>query len=136
GVKAFLAEVTNQVAVNKELVDAYEHAIHNESHPFEMKDRHLISQIVSFAQRLQEQREILQKQEFTRDQHKTLVNKRQQDITEMQAKIDGEQKILNDQLARQKFLEDALAKANQEATQTSAANKALEQQIRSREIGR
>jgi hypothetical protein len=136
GVKAFLAEVTNQVAVSKELVDAYEHAIHDESHPFEMKDRHLISQIVSFAQRLQEQREILQKQEFNRDQHKTLVNKRQQDITEMQAKIDGEQKILNDQLARQKFLEDALAKANQEATQTSAANKALEQQIRSREIGR
>jgi len=136
GVKAFLAEVTSEVAVNKGLLDAYEIAIRNESHPFEMKDRELLTQIIAFAQRLQEQREVLQKQETNRDVHATLVNKRKQDIVEMQARLENEKKILDANLARQKELETALAKANQEAAQTSDANKALEKQIRSREIGR
>jgi hypothetical protein len=136
GVKAFLAEVTNQVAVTKDLLDSYEAAIRNESHPFELKDRELISQIIAFAQRLQEQREVLQKQETNRDVHRALVNKRKQDITEMLARIDNEKKILDANLARQKELETALDKANKEAAQTSETNKALEKQIRSRETGR
>jgi len=136
GVKAFLAEVTNEIAVNRGLLDAYEHAIHNESHPFESKDRELLTQIIAFATRLQEQRDALQKQETHRDVQRSLVNKRQQDIADMKARIDAEQKNLDAQLARQKELETALDKANKEADQTSAANKALEKQIRSRETGR
>jgi hypothetical protein len=136
GLKAFLQEAANQLAVNKELLDAYELAIRNESQPFELNHRELWAQVLASAERLQDQRAVLQKQEETRDVHVSLVAKRKQAIEAMVAQIQGAQQHLDATLARQKELEDALQKANQEAASTSDANKALEKQIRSRELGR
>ena len=136
GQKAFLGELTSQLAVNKQLLDQYETAIRQESLPFELKHRELLTQIVASAQRLQEQRGVLQKQEVNRDVHTAMVGRRKQDVAEMQTKIEGAQKHLEVTLARQKELESALDTANTEATRASDANKALEKQIRSRELGR
>jgi hypothetical protein len=136
GMKAFLQEVSSQLATNKELLDAYELAIRKESLPFELNHRDLITQILASSERLQEQREVLQKEETNRDVHLALVGKRKQEITAMLAQIDEAQKHLDATLARQKELEDAWKTADQEAIRTSDANKVLEKQIRSRELGR
>ena len=59
--------------------------------------------------------------------HRALTNKRKQDVAEMTARIENEQKQLEVALARQKELETALEKANKDAAQTGETNKALEQ---------
>ncbi|CAN5179896.1 hypothetical protein BH10PLA2_BH10PLA2_22160 [soil metagenome] len=136
GLEAFLKEVASQLIVNKRLLDSYETAIHNESLPFEVKHRDLMADLIASAGHLQEQIDALQKQETSRDTHRTLVGKRKEDLAILQAKLDVAQKHLNVTLARQKELEVALDKANSEAAAMTEANKSLEKQIRSREIGR
>jgi hypothetical protein len=136
GLEAFLKEVTNQLDVNKSLVDAYETAIRKESLPFEIKHRELLEELIASAGHLQEQREALQKQEGSRDLHRALVGKRRQDIADLTAQIEAEQKRLDATLTRQKELETALDKANVDAKALETANQSLEKQIRSRELGR
>ncbi len=102
GMKAFLQEAVNQLAVNKELLDAYELAIRKESQPFELNHRELLAQILASAERLQDQRAVLQKQEENRDVHNSLVAKRKQAIEAMLAQIDGAQKHLDATLRNKK----------------------------------
>jgi hypothetical protein len=136
GQKAFVGELANQSAVNRQLLDEYETAIRQESKPFESQHHELLSQIVASAQRLQEQRDELQKQETIRDAHKGMIGKRQEIIVDMQARVGAAQKQLDAALARQKELETALDKANSDAARVSEATKTLEKEIRSRELGR
>ena len=136
GQKVFVGELTNQLAVNRQLLDEYETAIRQESKPFESQHRELISQVVASAQRLQEQRDELQKQEAIRDAHTGMIGRRKQIIADMQARIDAAQKQLTATLARQKELETALDKANSDFATVSEATKTLEKEIRSRELGR
>jgi hypothetical protein len=136
GLEAFLKEVASQLIVNKRLLDSYEAAIHAESLPFEVKHRDLMADLIASAGHLQEQIDALQKQEISRDTHRALVGKRKEDLAILQGKIDVAQKRLDVTLARQKELEVALEKANAEAAAMTEANKSLEKQIRSRELGR
>ncbi len=136
GMEAYLQEVTNQIAVNKSLLDAYQAAIARESLPFEVKHRQLLHDLITSAGHVQEEREALHKHEISRDTHRALVGKRKQDVTDLLALIDAEQKRLDAALARQKELEVALDKANADAAATQETNKSLEKQIRSRELGR
>ena len=136
GQQAFVGELANQLAVNKQLLEEYEAAIREESKPFEAQHRELLSQVIASAQHLQEQRDELQKQENLRDTHKGMIGKRQETITDMQARIATAQNQLNAALARQKELETALDKANSDAARMSEATKTLEKEIRSRELGR
>ena len=136
GQKAFVGELANQAVVNRHLLDEYETAIRLESKPFESQHHELLSQIVASAQRLQEQRDELQRQETIRDTHKAMIGKRQEIIADMKARVEAEQKQLDATLARQKELEAALDKANSDAERMSQATKTLEKEIRSRELGR
>jgi hypothetical protein len=136
GQKAFVGELANQSAVNRQLLDEYETAIRLESKPFESQHHELLSQIVASAQHLQEQRDEAQKQETIRDSHKAMIGRRQEIIADMQARVGAAQKQLDATLARQKELETALDKANSDAARVSEATKTLEKEIRSRELGR
>ena len=136
GLEAFLKEVTRQLAVNKNLLDAYEHAIRTESLPFEVKHRALLNEVIVSAGHLQEQIDAMQQEENSRDEHRKLVGKRKQDVETLQAEIAAAKKNLDLALIRQKEFEDALEKANKEAASAVETNKSLEQKIRSRELGR
>jgi hypothetical protein len=136
GLEAFLKEVTRQLAVNKNLLDAYEIAIRKESLPFEVKYRELLNELIVSAGHLQEQIDALQKEENSRDMHRKLVGLRKQDVSTLQNEIAAAQKNLDAALTRQKELEVALDKANKDAAALVQGNKSLEQQVRSRELGR
>ncbi len=136
GLEAFVKEVTRQLAVDKNLFDAYSIAIYKESHPFEVKYRELLGELIVSAGHLQEQIDTKQKIENSRDVHRKLVGLRKQDVATLQNEIAAAQKNLDAALTRQKELEVALEKANKDAAGLVQTNKSLEQQVRSRELGR
>jgi len=136
GLAAFLQEVSNQVEVFKHLLAANRAVVDADLAAFALRHKDLILQIKVEAERIQELRENLQKQEAQRDLHATLVTRRKQDVAQLQEEIAKAAKLTAETLKTQQEIETALDDAKKSIAKTTETNLQLERQIRAREQAR
>jgi hypothetical protein len=136
GLEAYAREVDAQAAAYRDMIPQLQNLIADEQSTFEISHRALIQHIIALADRVRELEDTYQKQVALREQHKTAVTKRQQDVQELKTQIDAGKKVAAKELGVQTDLEKQLFDADRAVQKATARNQELEREIKTRELGR
>jgi septal ring factor EnvC (AmiA/AmiB activator) len=129
GIQAYVHEVDAQATALANMIPQIQHAMEADLAAFELEHKDLIRQIVTLAERIRHQDEILQRQTLLAQEHTTLVGLRKADVQRVNAEIDEAKKATDTALQGQSGLEDALFKAQRAIATAAETNRQLLRQI-------
>src|SRR5262249_51898298 len=129
---ALNAQATNMVA----MIPVYESAIDNDRTEFVVHYKALLQQIQTLAERVADMQDTLKKQSDVRQQHATLVKRRQKVVDDLQQEIASARKAVEAATAEQSKIEAETFAAGKDVTTTDQRNQELERALKNMELGR
>ncbi len=136
GLEAYDREVDSQAAALRDMVERQEHLIAADRAAFEATYKQLFARLELQAERVAQAQKALQHQRDLVAQHQVLVNARKTDVMNLSADLEKAKQDAAVALKGQEKMERELFAADQAAGTAKDATVRLEQQIRSRELGR
>jgi chromosome segregation ATPase len=136
GLSAYAQALNAQAANLVAMIPVYESGIDNDRTEFVVHYKALLQQIQTLAERVANMQDTLKKQSDVRQQHATLVKRRQKIVEDLQQEIASARKAVQAATAEQSKIEAETFAAGKDVTTTDQRNQELERTLKNMELGR
>jgi hypothetical protein len=136
GARGYARAALQQAANLQEMAQHVRHQMANEQHAFEVQHKELVQRVLALAERVADMKATLLQHKALTEKNEVLANSRRAEVKDLEGRLATANSEQQKALTEQAQLEQDLFETERLLGATKEENLKMEQQIRSRELGR